>query len=110
LLAIFGFSPLAPALFADDSSNLPACCRRLGVHHCTQLPGGVSFKGVCSQYSHFPATLAQPEGAKTALCMATQALRADSTARLCAAEQGLALYRVSFNRSRHKRGPPALSV
>lgn len=36
ILLIFTFSlaPLAATLQADDESRLPACCRRLGKHHC----------------------------------------------------------------------------
>jgi hypothetical protein len=34
LVFLFGFSPIASALFVDDQSNLPACCRRDGKHHC----------------------------------------------------------------------------
>jgi hypothetical protein len=34
LLAIFSFSLMAPALLAEDESNLPACCRRHGKHEC----------------------------------------------------------------------------
>jgi len=35
LLIVFSLSPIAPLLGADDDSNLPACCRRAGKHHCS---------------------------------------------------------------------------
>src|SRR5579872_5652376 len=35
LLALFSFSLIGPLSFAQDAeSNLPACCRRGGKHHC----------------------------------------------------------------------------
>jgi hypothetical protein len=35
LLALFSFSLVEPAVFSSDAeSRLPACCRRLGKHHC----------------------------------------------------------------------------
>src|SRR5215471_8525816 len=35
LLALaFGLGPVAFALGYDESSSLPACCRRQGAHHC----------------------------------------------------------------------------
>jgi len=35
LLILFSFSLLAPALASNADSNLPACCRRAGKHHCS---------------------------------------------------------------------------
>jgi hypothetical protein len=37
LLIVFSLSPIAPLLGADDDSNLPACCRRGGKHHCSMI-------------------------------------------------------------------------
>jgi hypothetical protein len=35
LLALFSFSLIGPTVAADSDSNLPACCRRFGKHHCS---------------------------------------------------------------------------
>lgn len=35
LLVLIGFPPLTPAFGSDSESNLPACCRRTGAHHCS---------------------------------------------------------------------------
>jgi hypothetical protein len=35
LLAIFSLPLFAQALALNPAPNLPACCRRAGVHHCT---------------------------------------------------------------------------
>ena len=42
LLAAFALPIVAPmlALGQDPDSNLPACCRRHGQHHCTMLDKG----------------------------------------------------------------------
>lgn len=37
LLFLFSFSLFGPALFVDGESNLPACCRRDGKHHCGMM-------------------------------------------------------------------------
>src|SRR6266851_4873671 len=44
LPALFSFSLIAPALFADSAPSVPACCRRDGKHHCamTSEPGEAS--------------------------------------------------------------------
>ncbi len=34
LVLFFGLGPLTAVLPASDESRLPACCRRLGAHHC----------------------------------------------------------------------------
>ncbi len=34
LVFLFSFSLIGPALFVDAESDLPACCRRDGKHHC----------------------------------------------------------------------------
>jgi len=39
LIALFSFSLISPALSADSDSNLPACCRRTGKHHCAAMSG-----------------------------------------------------------------------
>ncbi len=34
LALILGIGPLAPIFGSSDDARLPACCRRLGAHHC----------------------------------------------------------------------------
>jgi hypothetical protein len=46
LLGMFGFAPLSPAFSGAPETNLPACCRRDGRHHCsTPVPRGSSDSG-----------------------------------------------------------------
>jgi hypothetical protein len=111
---IFGFSPIVPALFAGDNSNLPACCRRLGRHHCAmlpvQLPVGVALSGVCDQYGRSSTVLAPPGYARAAFFSTSRTVSGAAACRHAAAEQSRALHRISFSRSRQKRGPPSLNI
>src|SRR5579863_673680 len=113
LAMIFGFSPVAPGLLAKDSPDVPACCRRLGAHHCAflaQLPLGPAIKGVCSEYGRSPAVLAPPESIKTAVLKASPAVVAAVVSHPSTATQTPSRYCFSFNRSHYKRGPPNPSL
>jgi hypothetical protein len=59
LLAIISLSLLTPVLLANASSELPACCRRFGKHHCSMPSspspaGGVAINASCPFQSHAP--------------------------------------------------------
>jgi len=72
-----------------------------------QLPVGISVKGVCDQYGRFLSVLAPPGSTKTAVLEASRAIRAAIASAPAASERRQGLYRVSFSRSRQKRGPPS---
>jgi hypothetical protein len=114
------FPMVAPALAsgAMGDSMLPACCRRGGMHHCMMSPeeratlireleGAVRFgtpPEQCPYRQH--AVVAAHLQVYTAGATATHAaflLREPSIA-----AQGECLRRISFDRSRQKRGPPSL--
>jgi len=113
LLAMVSISLIEPVLVADTESRLPECCRRLGKHHCTMPAGsqetsGVGLKAAAVRCASFPSTTA-------ARClsnaMALVADRNDSIpafAQLASYVHSRSLYRLSSDRSRHKRGPPSL--
>jgi hypothetical protein len=111
---IFGLLPVAPGLLAKDNSDVPACCRRLGAHHCAllaaQLPAGVSVKGICDLYGHFPSVLALPNSLKAAFLKGSPRIFAAIVRYPAAPEQGRSLCTAPFNRSRQKRGPPSLPL
>src|SRR6185503_4110027 len=58
LMLLFGAGPLSFAFTASEDATLPACCRRLGAHHCAMddqqspRPAGAVLKAPsrCSQY------------------------------------------------------------
>jgi len=75
-----------------------------------QLPVGAALKGVCNQYGRFATILAPPGSAKAPVLKDSRAVLAAPAIRPAAAEQSQALYRISFSRSRQKRGPPSLPL
>jgi hypothetical protein len=107
LLALFGFSLTAPALVADEDSNIPACCRRLGEHHCTiaTSPGAGFIQERCP---HFPSSGASLAASEMVGVTPSRAVLASLDSRRAAHAQTEARYRVSFGRAWQKRGPPAL--
>jgi hypothetical protein len=107
LLAVFGFSPIAPALLANEDSNLPACCRRLGEHRCAIAASqGASF--IQERCPHFPSGSASLAASGTAAVTPAQGVFAPVVSYPSAHAQTEAHYRVSFSRAWQKRGPPAL--
>jgi hypothetical protein len=109
LLAVFSFSLIAPALLADEDSNLPACCRRLGEHRCALAnlaSQGPSF--IQERCPHFPSDSASLAASEMASVTPSQLAFAAIVSQPAAHAQTEAHYRVSFSRARQKRGPPAL--
>jgi len=112
LMALFSFSLISPVVLASDpESNLPACCRRGGKHHCAMMamqsesPSGPSVQtGGCPL---FPSPGAIPAGPAVSLPGFFQAIFTGllsysdflpSTKTLCLS---------SYSRAGQKRGPPA---
>jgi hypothetical protein len=114
LLAVFSLPLVAPAFAsAPDESTLPACCRRNGEHHCV-MPGmvtanvppryrSVSAKCPVAPFAGIALMLPHVFAAHTAPASVIPA--ASPAALVREAEAG---YRISFERARQKRGPPAL--
>ena len=112
ILAIF-YSLIAPALFADPESNLPECCRRKGSHQCSMSAqdaastSGTEFRAI-QRCPVFPAATAIPPGATVAVLRNCSAIFAGLVSHPTIQPQAEAHYRVSFSRSRQKRGPPTV--
>lgn len=109
LIAIFGFTAVAPGLLADDTANVPACCRRFGKHHCSLLledRGGPSLKGVCASYSQRPSIAVAP------LRVAILDARSEASGLPAAAYVPAAILtprvQTSLDKARPQRGPPGL--
>jgi hypothetical protein len=111
LLATFGLPSVAPLLAqgADTELNLPACCRRGGMHHCMGAPmrdrNTPTASARCRSFPQpsavaphlkFSATLSAPPAIKLPLAVQAVTARAETQRR------------ISRERSRHKRGPPAV--
>ena len=116
LVLLFSFSLIAPALFVDDPSNLPACCRRDGKHHCGMMDrdmadapsSGVAIDALRIKCPFFPnGGVMVPEGGP-ALLAASQTAGVAVVSQIADRAQAEAGYRVSLNRAHRKRGPPTL--
>ena len=114
------FPMVAPALTsgAMGDSMLPACCRRGGMHHCMMSPeeraalireieGSVRFGAIPEQCPYRQRSLVAAH-----LQIVTVGAAGTHDAFLLhepsAAAQAECLRRISFDRSRQKRGPPSL--
>jgi hypothetical protein len=111
LLMLFSVSLISP-LFASDvvQASLPACCRRAGNHHCAEYDGALQHNngvGITEKCPYIPAGAAvlhlsifEPptSGAVFAGLVSHPAIHAQTATQ----------HRVSFDRSRQKRGPPSL--
>jgi hypothetical protein len=112
LLAVVSFPLISPALLGSDAdSNLAACCRRAGKHHCG-MPANHS------DTSSGPRVQARPcplfpgdQSVPTQRAAAGSLETAPSIFALIVSHpashpQTEALSRISFTRSCQKRGPP----
>jgi hypothetical protein len=116
LLAVFGLPFVSPllAMTAKSESNLPACCRKSGKHHCatslgerTQLADKAPVFGApVERCPHCPAAIAIIHGDIFGPPSA-QAIFAGLIAHPAVSAQIESKLRISRNRSRQKRGPPA---
>jgi hypothetical protein len=114
LLTLFAF-PFALPLFAKAAtdSSLPFCCRRDGKHHCAGVnmspSDGTSMRTVgekCSYSIAPPAILVLPSFTPST----GASIFAGIVQHPAAAPQVEAQKRISFDRSRQKRGPPTISL
>lgn len=116
LVVLFSYPLIAPAFASLPSdSELPACCRRNGKHHCAMymaqmMLGQLSSRFVTVQekcpYAPFArCPLMLPHSFPPPARRAVEGPAEGPTATVRAAEAG---YRISADRARHKRGPPRL--
>ena len=113
LLAAICFWLIAPLVLTGAELNLPACCRRNGAHHCAMPSedapaGGAAWHSVGQKCPVFPAASEAPIQAGVAVLESSGAIIAVLIHQPSVPRQAEALYRVSFSRSWHKRGPPVV--
>lgn len=121
MAAVLGLTFVAPLLAAYGGGAdglLPACCRRLGAHHCAMnmdmakkltaaagdSPAWTTTSKCCPCY---PAAATPGHYHETLASAPTQALYADIASYGLRPVQTEARRRISHDRSRQKRGPPA---
>jgi len=115
LLLVFAGNTALPALFADPESNLPACCRRDGKHHCAMMDmAGIDQDDGEAYWKSTPQKCAQFSKSGVSLCAGKTGPRGTFqvgpivSSHPTVAAQTEVLYRISHSRSREKRGPPSL--
>ena len=113
LLLVLSWSMVAPLFAAAQGtgSNLPACCRRNGAHHCSM--GAVQgdptqarhIGAVSAKCPFYPGTTASFH-ADPGFTPAAQAIFAALVSHPASAAQTASLWRIARDRCRQKRGPP----
>jgi hypothetical protein len=114
LVALLSFPLIAPVLLANTASDLPACCRRDGKHHCAvvdeanqrDLPASQSVKALQPRCPLFPTTGVVPAYSKTTLLSVTPRVGAPRLFYLTIAKPNDNRPRIALSGSVRKRGPP----
>ena len=121
LLAIFGLpfvSPLLASTTSGGETNLPACCRRGGKHHCMmgsvdhnpQLTDKPAFAAPAEKCPYNPAAFLNL-GSSSAMALSTaQSIYAELVSHPAGTAQTESKLRIAESRSRQKRGPPSFSI
>jgi hypothetical protein len=113
---LFGLGPLSAALGTEEDTRIPACCRRLGAHHCAISMGRAATMAEAASGRHIvkaPATCPLFPGYTAATASAPQALTASPLSLPSLLTQShspaasRAAARLSQIRTRASRGPPA---
>src|SRR5579859_2814767 len=112
LLLVMSLSLVAPLLASVPASKLPMCCRRNGVHHCSGTVVDISGDGsrvklVGPRCPMNPKAVPASHGQQKWTLGPEQSQFAAVVAHPSARPQTEARYRISFGRSRQKRGPPS---
>ena len=112
LLMLFSFSLISPLLATDAlEASLPACCRRAGKHHCAmQIADSEQGRNIGIVAEKCPYAPAAPAVMHLSVFAppAAEAVFAGLVGHPAVHAQTAAQYRISFDRSRQKRGPPSL--
>jgi hypothetical protein len=111
LALMFSWILILPAFAGSAESNLRACCRKDGKHHCmmhteNSSAYGASLVAVDEKCPHFPHSTAATH-VETFTPALNQAVFAGIVRHATRPPQTEAGYRASHLRSKQKRGPPS---
>ena len=119
LLAFFGLPFVSPlfAATAKSESNLPACCRRNGKHHCMMGMADRShvasnkpeFRAPLKKCPFYPASLQASQHSDFGLTVSSSVF-GEVISHPAVYAQTESKWRIARERSRHKRGPPSTSA
>jgi hypothetical protein len=113
LLALFSFPLIVPMVREDAAASLPSCCRREGKHRCAMGSLGAdtatsAVSPIPEKCPYYPTTLAVPGDGSVAFLNDSQTICISLVSYPAIEARTEARVRVSFIRTRQKRGPPAL--
>jgi hypothetical protein len=114
LMLLFSLPLVTPLFGSAAEAVIPLCCRRGGKHHCampseTTQDSGFGARAVrekCPYMPAGPAVLVLPSFTPSTAA----SIYAGITRHPAVSPQTYAQLRISFDRARQKRGPPALLV
>jgi hypothetical protein len=109
LVAWFSFSLIGPVVLAADAqSNLSACCRRNGQHHCTASSQGLGSRAGwrAARCPAFPAAKALPAARQAIAPAHAPAAAASLPTYPVVPVRSAVLRRTGYDRTGQKRGPP----
>lgn len=104
-----------PLLASSAEHALPACCRTKGTHRCAvkgmaSPEDGSGVSVVAPKCPMYPAPASSPQGHAAVGIPANLAHFCEVVSHPAIHAQVEAHYRVSFDRTRQKRGPPSLNL
>ncbi len=107
---VLSFTLTAPLFAVSAATTVPVCCRRGGAHHCMSMvemnpDANAAVAAVANRCPRLPVTATAPQ-TDGFVARWTQSSNTPLFARPAALPQTEARYRVSYARSRQKRGPP----
>jgi hypothetical protein len=118
LACLFSFLLMSPAILSSPDSQLPACCRANGKHKCSMRemnmepsddsPDVKTLRARCPYRGS--VSLSAAATSRTFLPKTVGAYNTGLIAHASGPEQTEARFRISFSRTRQKRGPPSLSL
>ena len=117
LLSVLSFGLIAPAVSQNANLQLPPCCRAHGKHHCAMkqmmamqnsADSGVSRNSVEEKCPYLPKAGMMAFHSQTYLQMDYQVFFGELVSHPAVHAQTEARFRISFSRSRQKRGPPSV--
>jgi len=109
LAAFFSLTLITPALLASGAdSNLPACCRRSGQHHCSQPENSSASSVRINKCAAYPGTSAIPPVRFSGLANTPQTVIATLTSDPSYRPQTRSLRHIALGQAGLKRGPPAV--
>lgn len=115
LTAVLAIVLIAPELLANLGSDLPACCRRDGRHHCdmsamddgSAAPGSASMRAEHAKCEQYPGPSTAPAGSQTGFFASFAAAPVPSISAAFSQAFPQQFYKLSRTSSHPKRGPPA---